>query len=45
MSVKSFVIELNEKVNSLLSQFDAALTLDEVIIGGTCFNVEFILGD
>ncbi|XP_066922739.1 coiled-coil domain-containing protein 180-like [Clytia hemisphaerica] len=33
MSVRSFVIELNEKVNTLLSQFDVALTLDEVIIG------------
>ena len=40
MSVKSFVIELNEKVNSLLSQFDVALTLDEVIIGG----IDFFLG-
>ena len=34
MSARNFVSELNESVTSLLSHFDVALTLDDVIIGG-----------
>jgi len=33
MSARNFVSELNESVTSLLSHFDVALTLDDVIIG------------
>ena len=34
LSAKSFVTEIVQTVSLLLSQFDVALTLDEVIIGG-----------
>ena len=42
MSAKSFVTELTESVTSLLSHFDVALTLDDIILGGRTIFIFYL---